>query len=208
MIIEVLTEGASDVPVIREMLSRHFHLVEHEDFRIHPHRGKGSIPTDIGVSPSNRHRGLLDQLPAKLRGFGRYMNDQFLVVVLIDADNDDPIGLLNDLNSMLANLQTRPPRVLFKLAIEETESWFLADRNAIRQAIPHANIGILQPIAPDAVVGAWERLADCIGRDISSITGSDKTYWAEVIAPHLDFNAPPSPSLAKLVSGIERELRV
>jgi len=206
MIIEVLTEGASDVPVIRELLSRHFQLVEHEDFRIHPHRGKGNIPKNIHAQPDKKHRGLLDQLPAKLRGFGKYMDDQFLVIVLIDSDNDDPKVLIETLNLMLAQLQCRPPRVLFKLAVEETESWFLADRNAIQQAIPRANVDSLQFIAPDAIVGAWEKLAGCIGKDISLVTGANKTYWAEIISPYLNFNVPYSPSLAKLVSGIDREI--
>jgi hypothetical protein len=208
MIIEVLTEGASDVPVIREMLTRHFQLAEHIDFTIHAHRGRGSIPADIHAQPLAKHRGLLDQLPAKLRGYGRYMDNRFLVLVLIDADNDDPTELLNTLHLMLAQLQNRPPRVLFKLAVEETESWFLADRQAILKAIPKANLGLIQFIAPDAIVGAWEKLAQCIGRVVSEVDGADKTHWAKIIAPHLNFSTPNSPSLAKLVSGIKRELGV
>jgi len=208
MIIEVLTEGASDVPVLRELLSRHFNLIEHEDFRIHPHKGKGSIPVNVNAPANSKHRGLLDQLPAKLRGFGRYMDDQFLVVVLIDADNDDPEVLLGKLAEMLDKLELRPPRVLFRLAVEETESWFLADRNAISKAFPNVNIANLPHVEPDTVVGAWEQLAEYFGRVVSEITGSDKTYWAEKIAPHIDFSTPRSPSLASLVSGIKSEIGV
>lgn len=206
MIIKVLTEGASDVPVVRELLSRHFHLDEHIDFHIHPHRGRGNIPADVHAQPDPKHRGLLDQLPAKLRGYGKYMDDQFIVLVLIDADNDEPMELLANLNAMLEQLPNRPPRVLFRLAIEETESWFLADKNAIQKAFPKANLAMIKNIAADSYVGAWERLAECLGRNIDSVTGANKTYWAEMISPHLNLDTPQSPSLGKLISGLKKEL--
>lgn len=206
MIIKVLTEGASDIPVIRELLSRHFQLSEHFDFHIYPHRGRGNIPSDVHAHPDPKYRGLLDQLPAKLRGFGRYMDDQFLVLVLIDADNDNPEDLLANLNSMLEQLPIRPPRVLFRLAIEETESWFLADKDAIYKAFPKANIALIKDIEADSIIGAWERLAECLGRKSEEITGSNKTFFAEKIAPYLNFETPFSPSLGKLIAGLEHEL--
>lgn len=87
MFIEVLTEGASDVPVVREVLVRQFGLSEHVDFRIHPHRGRGNMPTNPLAQSNPKHRGLFDQLPAKLRGFGKYMDEQCLVLVLVDVYN-------------------------------------------------------------------------------------------------------------------------
>jgi hypothetical protein len=206
MIIEALTEGASDVPVVREVLSRHFKLSEHIDFRIHPHRGRGNIPANVHAQPDPKHRGLLDQLPAKLRGFGKYMNDKFLVLVLIDADDNKPEELLASLSAMLEQLSSRPPRVLFRLAVEETESWFLADKYAISKAFPKANLSLVNDIVVDSPIGAWERLAECIGRDAEHITGSDKTYWAEQISPYLDFLTPRSPSLNALITGLKVEL--
>ena len=206
MFIEVLTEGASDVPVVREVLARHLGLEEHLNFRIHPHRGRGNIPSNPLARPDPKRRGLLDQMPAKLRGFGKYMSDQFLVLVLIDVDNDDCMQLLADLNSLLKQLPSRPPRVLFRLAIEETESWFLADKNAIRSAFPRAKITLIQNITADSRVGAWEQLAGCLGRKSAEVTGADKTYWAQKISPYLNFDAPFSPSLRKLIAGIKREL--
>lgn len=205
MFIEVLTEGTSDVPVVREVLVRHFRLNEHVDFRIHPHRGRGSLPANPVSQPDPKHRGLLDQLPAKLRGFGTYMNAQCLVLVLIDVDNDDCVQLLAELNALLNNLSTKPPRVLFRLAIEETESWFLADANAIKKAFPKAKLGALQNIAPDARIGAWEKLAECLGHKPSH-GAPKKTNWAEQISPHLNFDTPFSPSLGKLLLGLRREL--
>ena len=54
----------------------------------------------------------------------------------------------------------------------------------------------------DAIVGAWEVLADAIGIKRKEITGADKYAWAQTIAPHLDLDNPPSPSLKKLIDGI------
>lgn len=205
MFIEVLTEGSSDVPVVREVLIRHFGLNEHIDFRIHPHRGRGKLPANPLSQPDPKHRGLFDQLPAKLRGFGTYMNEQCLVLVLIDVDDDNCVQLLAKLNKLLNILPTKPPRVLFRLAIEETESWFLADTNAIKMAFPKAKLAVIQNFAPDARVGAWEKLAECLGHKPSH-GAPKKTNWAEQISPHLNFDTPFSPSLGKLISGLKREL--
>ncbi len=201
---EVLVEGASDVPVVREVLQRRFGLIEGEHFRIHPHQGKGQLPANPLTTPNRNKRQLLHQLPAKLRGFAKSDPDA-VVLVVVDADATPCTQLLAELNHMLARLHTRPARVLFRLAIEETESWFIADTAAVQKAFPKAKVAPLKKLQPDAVVGAWERLAECIGSTGSS--GTDKRRWAEQICPHLDFDRPRSPSLGKLISGVARELQ-
>ncbi len=200
--IEVLVEGSSDVPVIREILTRKFSLIESRHFRIHAHKGKGNLPNKILKNPGLQNRSLLSQLPAKLRGFSTWFTDQDWVLVLLDADNTPCNELLLDLQEMLKNLPQHP-RVLFRIAIEETESWFIADTVAIKKAFPRSNIANLKKIKPDAICGAWERLSEAIHAKVP-----DKTTWAEKIAPHLDLDAPRSPSLRKLVEGIHRELGV
>jgi len=198
--IEVLTEGASDVPVAEELLKRHFGLLRDENFRIHPHQGRGRLPVNFLTAPDPKRRGLLDQLPAKLRGMA-WLPESALVLVLVDADDDDPQQLLAQLQSMLEQLPRRPARVLFRLAVEETESWFLADPQAIRCGFPHARVRKIRSIAPDAIVGAWERLAEVLGADVRFVTGTDKLAWAKAIAPHMDFEQTTSPSLRDLVQG-------
>ena len=66
---EILVEGGSDVPALREILTRKFALEENTHFRIHPHKGRGKLPANPLARPDLRHQALLDQLPAKLRGF-------------------------------------------------------------------------------------------------------------------------------------------
>lgn len=206
---EVLVEGASDVPTLREVLTRRFGLIEGEHFRIHPHKGRGSLPRGLQRKPDLKHQGLLDQLPAKLTGYGHYLGDEACVLVVIDADDTPCAQLLQALNDMLAQLPHRPPRVLFRLAIEETESWFIADDQAVARAYPkttRARLNRLRQIEPDAICGAWEALAQALGIRVDEVTGADKVAWACAIAPHLNLDAPRSPSLGRLLAGIEREV--
>jgi Domain of unknown function (DUF4276) len=202
---EVLVEGTSDVPAIREVLTRRFGLTEGEHFRIHPHQGKGKLPSNPLARPDGNQRQLLHQLPAKLRGYAKSLTPNFVVLVVVDADDEPCATLLADLNSMLAKLPARPPRVLFRLAIEETESWFVADPPAVKLAFPRANVAALKRIQPDAIIGASERLGEAIGVSGKS-SGPDKLRWAARICPYLDLETPKSPSLGKLISGVAREL--
>lgn len=203
--LEILVEGASDVPVVRNVLTRHFRLVENEQFRIHRHKGRGILPDDLLGQPDPKQQTLLHQLPAKLKGFS-HLGDDACVVVLIDVDRDPCQDLLAQLNTMLTRLPRRPPRVLFRLAIEETESWLIADVDAVVTAYPKARPAKLRAIVADDIVGAWEKLADALGMKRSNVSGTDKYAWAERIAPHLNLEEPRSPSLRKFIAGVSREV--
>ena len=133
--LEVLVGGVSDVPTIKEILERKFNLINGQDFRIHPHSGRGSLPTDPNAKSDPKHLGLLDQLPSKLRVYAKRVPQNVVVLVVIDVDNTPCKELLRDLNLMVASLNEKP-RVLFRLAIEEIESWFISDVNALRSAYP------------------------------------------------------------------------
>ncbi len=201
---EVLVEGASDVPAVKEVLERRFNLTEGKHFRIHPHQGKGKLPSNLSAKPDPKKRQLLHLLPSKLRGYAKALSPESVVLVVVDADDTPGAELLAELEAMLSKLTTRPARVMFRLAIEETESWFIADTAAVKAAYPKAKIAALRSISPDAIVGAWEQLAKAIGSTGSS--GTDKRRWAEKICPHLDLDNPPSPSLQQLIAGVAGEL--
>ena len=199
--LEVLVEGASDAPAIKEVLQRKFGLVEDVHFRIHPHRGKGKLPANPLSKPDLKHRGLLDQLPAKLIGYGKSLQEGFVLVV-VDADDNSPKQIVADLERMLSKLPTKP-NVLFCLAIEETESWFIADIEALARAYPKGlKKQLLKNIEPDAIVGAWEKLALALGLDPKKVSGLTKYEWATRISPHLNLDAPKSPSFSKLIADL------
>lgn len=199
--LEVLVEGSSDVPAAKEILQRKFGLVENESFRIHAHRGKGELPKHPHAQPDRKRQGLLDQLPAKLRGYSG-LPVGYCLIVLVDADNDNCYDLKRRLVKLYEGLNRKPTCVLFRIAVEETESWFLADTNAIHTAYPQARINRLPDGTPDQIIGAWEKLAEVIGLRPNDCDGSDKKEWASKISPHLDLDHPKSPSLRAFVEGI------
>ena len=200
--LEVLVEGASDSPTVKEVLERKFQLVEGEHFRIHAHKGKGKLPVNPLSRPDLKHQGLLDRLPATLRGFGKSLPKNAVVLVVVDADDQPCEILLGQLNEMLAALPVKPT-VMFRLAIEETESWLIADVEAVQKAFPgKLNKNVLKHIPPDSVIGAWEKLAVALGFNPKMVAGPTKFEWAKRIAPHLNLDNPNSPSFRKLIEGI------
>jgi len=203
MYFEILVEGGADVPAVKEILQRKFNLEDGLNFRIHPHKGKGTLPNNPLARPNIKHRGLLDQLPAKLRGMS-WMNEDYCLVVLIDSDNQNCIELKQQLVDLYQELEQKPENVLFRIAIEETESWFIADFDAVKQAYSYADIDTLRKITPDSIIGAWERLAESLGRKPTQCRGRDKYEWAQKISPYLNLEMPTSPSLRKFITGIER----
>jgi hypothetical protein len=204
--IEVLCEGSSDVPALKEVLTRRFKLNEGEHFRIHPHQGKGKLPDKAHHlrKPGRANNSLLHQLPIKLKNMGRQTIGGFevAVIVVVDADNDDCVELKNSLLGLYRDLPTKPPRCLFRIAVEETESWFIAEPSAVKEAYSHADIVALAKLQKDEICGAWECLARALGVDPAACGGGEKTEWATTISPHLDLMNPQSPSLSVLVEGV------
>ena len=200
--LEILVEGFSDVPTVKAILGRKFGLRENEHYRVHPHQGKGELPENPLARPDRKHRGLLHQLPAKLRGYGKSLRAEYCVLVLVDADDDDCKLLKQQLVDLYRALESKPAHVLFRIAVEETESWFIADRDAVKAGYPKAKLGKIPADPPDSVIGAWESLAKALGKKPGDCSGADKMEWAEAIAPHLDLDTPNSPSLRALIDGL------
>ena len=203
--LEVLVEGISDVPTIKIILEKKFNLTEGNDFAIHWHCGRGNLPINPHAISDPKHLGLLDQLPSKLRVYAkRPLERSVVVLVVVDTDDTPCVELLRDLNNMLDALPEKP-QVLFRLAIEEIESWFISDVNALRSAYPkRLDKSVLKGLEPDAIVGAWEILAKALKFEESSAGPGVKLSWAEKISPHLNLDQPRSPSLRKFIEGVDR----
>lgn len=207
--LEVLVEGYSDIPVVREILTRRLKLREDTDFRIIPHRGKGTLPRNPLAQPEPRRRGLLDQLPAKIRAYAHL--EEYWIVVLVDSDNEDCRQLKKSLVDMYNAhpFGKRARKVLFRIAVTEIESWIIADPEAIRKTYPACKLNrIPSGKNTDDIVNAWECLARVLGHDPNVCTNSDKQQWAEKIAPNLDLHSIRSPSLQAFIDGIERIVRM
>jgi hypothetical protein len=200
MKLHVLVEGDSEEALLNRWLPRF--LPPGHSFVVIRHRGKGKLSRDAMKVPDIRREGLLDQLPAKLRAYGRSLNPATdRVLVLVDAD-DDPCSDLK--RRLLENLEQCDPRpvVLFRLAIEETEAFYLGDPTAIRKAFPQAKLQRMKPYVQDSVCGTWELFQRVVGDPVE-----DKVEWAERMAPHLGTewqgrNANRSPSFRQLCKGL------
>lgn len=99
-------------------------------FKIHPYQGK---------------QDLLRKLTQRLRGYARWLPEDWRIVVLIDEDRQDCRTLKRRLerSASEAGLHTKTtPRsngrfeVLNRLAIEELEAWFFGDVGALVAAYP------------------------------------------------------------------------
>jgi hypothetical protein len=200
MIVRIFVEGTSDVPTVREIFVRGLGQVQGSNFQIYAHRGKGKLPKYLKAKPNALDMTLLGQLPAKLRAYGRSRpNDPILV--LVDLDRDNLEIALAKLKKALKVIKPKPKRILFRFAIEEVESWFIADHGAVKKAYPHVDISVIRPITPDSIVGAWEKLAESLKLAPSLCTGVDKEEWAQQISPHLNLELPTSPSMKKFIEG-------
>jgi len=177
MRIHYLVEGESEAAFLKPWLKRALPGHQH---KIYPHKGKGALPRDLLEKPDPIRRGLLDQLPATLRAFGRTHDPATdRTLVLVDADQDDCRALKA---SLIALLETcRPaPRAIFRIAVEETEAFYLGDEPAIRAAFPKFKKAVHRAYEQDSICGTWE-----VFRDVVGWRHEAKVKWATMMAPHL-----------------------
>jgi hypothetical protein len=172
--------------------------------KIIKHRGKGRLPGDPYRLPDVRREGLLDQLPAKLRAYGRTLDPSTdRVLVFLDLDQDACLDLKGRLLRVLESCNPRPV-VLFRIAIEEMEAFYLGDSAAIRRAFPQAKLQRIRNYEQDSICGTWELFQYVICSPIE-----DKVDWAERMGAHLGTawrgpNANGSPSFRQFCTGLLR----
>lgn len=211
MHIEIVVEDASGAKLLAALLPKL--LGQQGDphrWRVHGYKGIGRIPTDLKTAADPKKRLLLDCLPGLLRAYGKTPGIDAVVVVL-DADQRNCAEFLAELKSVVAACNPAP-NTLFRLAIEEVEAWYLGDRDALRQAYPHAKSTMLDRYVQDSPCNTWELLADAvypgglakIKKTGWPLSGEVKCEWAEKIGPLLDPDRNLSPSFAKLRDGLRR----
>ena len=215
---EILVEDQSGKKVLDKIVPKI--IGSCHTFEIHPYKGAGHIPEDLGKTGANK-RILLDRLPKLLRGYGnkfsKYPEDyRAAVVVVCDLDDKNCKDFLAELNGVLNSCNPKP-ETRFCIAIEEGEAWFLGDITAIKCAYPKAKKKVLKKYENDSICNTWELLADAIfpgGRKKLSdrgwsTVGAQKSEWAEKISPCMDVENNKSPSFKhfrkKLLELIELE---
>ncbi len=199
---EVLVEDKSGSIVLEAVLEKILRTCDEiHSWRIHPYKGLGRIPKNMHGLTDPKKRVLLDQLPRVLQGYGRSLQDLSVVIVVVDLDDKDCIAFKHELLGVL-NMCNPRPKVLFRIAIEESEAWLLGDRDAVKAAYPSAKDSVLDGYIQDSICGTWELLADSVHPGGAARlkqmgypeTGRAKCEWAERIAPHMEMDRNRSKS--------------
>ena len=210
---EILVEDLSGKRAL-DILVPKIIATEHT-FNIHPYKGIGRIPKNLGTGGDASKRILLYQLPKLLRGYGKtftnYPKDYPAVVILVcDLDDKCLKAFREELNGVLNSCNPKPD-TRFCIAIEEGEAWFLGDTLAIKKAYPRAKDVVLNRYVNDSICGTWERLADAVFNGGSEAlasegwqaVGAEKSDWAEKISPHMDVANNASPSFCYFVAKLQ-----
>lgn len=141
---------------------------------------------------------LLARLPERLRGYRGYFPPNWRIVVLVDRDDDDCRALKAALERMAgdAGLCTKSCAaggtfaIVNRLAIEELESWYFGDWEAVRRAYPRVSDRIPAKASyrdPDSIAGGtWEAFERILQRAGYFAGGLRKIEAARAIASQMD----------------------
>lgn len=182
MHVEFLVEEPSAEAALQNLAPKI--LGENVSFAIHPHQGKPD---------------LLHKLPGRLRGYKNWLPDDWRIVILIDKDGEECKELKRKLEQegSKAGLVTRSAaragtkfQVLSRLAIEELESWFLGDIEALTATYPRVSPHLRQKAKyrdPDAIKGGtWEALEHVLQKAGYFKNGLAKIEAARAISAQMD----------------------
>ena len=215
---EILIEDQSGKKALDILVPK---IIDREHtFRIIPYKGIGRIPKGIISKSEARKRILLDQLPRLLRGYGKAFSnysEDYPVAVIVVCDLDDKClrEFRQELNAVLNSCNPKP-ETRFCLAVEEGESWFLGDLNAIQNAYPKNISTVLNNYVNDSICGTWELLADAVypggarallGKGWQAV-GAEKSDWAEKISPNMNILTNKSPSFCYFRNKLQEFSRV
>lgn len=175
MHIEFLVEEESAKEALAQILPKL--LPEGVWWRVHPFHGK---------------RDLLKHLPSRLKGYKHSLPEDGRIVVLLDNDEGDCLKLKAGLEIIARdagiNIRKGQPLrcVLNRIIIQELESWFFGDFNAITHAYPRVKPRTLQKERfrdPDSISGGvWEALEKVLQGSGYFRGGLSKTQAAREIA--------------------------
>ena len=150
-------------------------------------------------------RALRRGVKGRLRGYARWLPDDWRIVVLVDRDRDDCRTLKDELEEAARDAGFRDTsadgrwQVADRIAIEELEAWYFGDWQAVLRAYPRVSPRIPRSRRyrdPDGITGTWEALERILQRHGYFRGGLRKSEAAREIAPHLDPEANRSKSFA------------
>lgn len=200
MHVEFLVEELSLKIALDNLLPKILPGNEEITFHIHEFKGK---------------QNLLDKLPKRLRGYQKWLPDDWRIAVLIDEDRQDCIALKKQLETLAkesgfvtktAAGNDRQFQVLNRIVIEELEAWFFGDIEAICGAYPKISANLATKAKyrePDAIAGGtWEALE----RELRVYYpgGLNKLMVARDISQYMEPSRNRSKSFQAFVDGLSK----
>ena len=188
MHVVVLCEEPSMEAFLRTLLPRF--LPETSTYEIHAFQNK---------------RALRRGVKGRLRGYARWLPDDWRIVVLVDRDRDDCRTLKDELEEAARDAGLRatsgdePWQVANRVAIEELEAWYFGDWRAVLRAYPKVSPRISRSRRyrdPDSITGTWEAFERILQRHGYFRGGLRKSEAARAIASHMDPEANRSKSFS------------
>jgi hypothetical protein len=153
----------------------------------------------IRIIPFQGKDNLFRNLLARLRGFKSWLPENCLLLVLVDRDSEDCQVLKQRLEAIAtqAGLVSKSAagsgsqfQVVNRIVIEELESWFFGDWEAVRVEYPKVPPTIpdkQQYRDPDAVAGGtWEALERIFQKAGYFKSGLRKIELARSVSPHME----------------------
>ena len=142
---------------------------------------------------------LLKNLPDRLRGYSQWLPANWVILVLVDRDDDDCRVLKQAMEKMAEDARLlsktlaghgQPFQVANRIAVEELEAWFFGDWTAVQAAYPRVSASQVSKQSfrdPDAVLGGtWEALERVLKKAGYFKTGLRKMECAKQVAQHME----------------------
>ena len=157
-------------------------LSRDRSFQVHPFQGKGD---------------LLGKLQARLRGYAKWLPDDWRIVVVVDRDDEDCRNLKQRLEAIAASAglltrsqaNGRPWQLANRIAIEELEAWYFGDWTAVCSAYPRVSTSVPSKTGfrvPDAIRGGtWEAFEHVLQRYGYFKTGLPKIEAARSVGAEI-----------------------
>ena len=143
-------------------------------------------------------RDLLLNLEKRLRGYARWLPQDYRLFIMVDRDQDDCHDLKQRLEETAtkAGLRTRTSnadtswQLVNRVVIEELEAWYFGDWQAVREVYPKMSETIPRKASyrnSDAITGGTCEAFERVMRQRNYFVGGlRKIEAAHAIAPHID----------------------
>jgi len=165
---------------------------------------KRLVPKIVGASASwdihsfQGKQDLLNALPSRLDGYAKWLPIGYIIVVVMDRDENDCKKLKAALEkaALSKGLKTKTSvrkgadfQVLNRIVIEELEAWFFGDVEALVTAYPRIPNSLANKRGfrdPDAIAGGtWEALERVMKKAGYYQTGMPKIEVARKVSEHM-----------------------